>query len=104
MIKVDEIKDDAIVSIKVNKAYYLMVKALSLKLIHDLKMDNETAIAYLKEGASKKYEDMDDHQRGIRTTALLIAEIETQAKAQGQTDEKEILEPNDEGYIAPTVD
>ena len=101
MIKVQELKDDAIVDIKVNKTYYLMVKALSFKLVKEM-FDANPDPEYLKETMSKKYEDMDDLQRCFHTTALLLAEIETQSKAQNQIQDKEILEPGDEGYVVPT--
>ena len=39
-IKVKEIKDDAIIDIKVNKAYYLMVKATSLYLFKQMPEEN----------------------------------------------------------------
>lgn len=45
MIKVKEIKDDAIISISVNKNYYLMTKALSFMLIkqmHEKILKNHT--------------------------------------------------------------
>lgn len=101
MIKVQELKDDAIIDIKVNKAYYLMVKALSFKLVKEM-FDKNPDPQYLKEVMSKKYEEMDDLQRCFHTTTLLLAEIETQSKAQNQTQEKEVLEPGDEGYVEPT--
>ena len=101
MIKVQELKDDAIVDIKVNKSYYLMVKALSFKLVKEM-FDYNKDPQYLKDVMSKEYKDLDDLQRCFQTTTLLLAEIETQAKNQGQTQEKEVLEPGDEGYVEPT--
>ncbi len=101
MIKVQELKDDAIVDIKVNKAYYLMVKAVSFKLVKEM-FDTNPDPEYLKETMTKKYEEMDDLQRSFHTTALLLSEIETQSRAQNKVEEKEILEPGDEGYVEPT--
>ncbi len=49
-----------------------------------------------------KYEDMNDFERSFYTTTLLLAEIERQAQQNNLYDEKEILEPGDEGYVAPT--
>ena len=101
MIKVQELKDDAVIDIKVNKAYYLMVKALSFKLVKEM-FDNNQDPEYLKEVMDKEYKDLDELQRSFKTVTLLLAEIETQAKNQNQTQEKEILEPGDEGYVEPT--
>jgi hypothetical protein len=101
MIKVQELKDDAIVDIKINKTYYLMVKAVSFKLVKEM-FDTNPDPEYLKESMTKKYEDMDDLQRSFHTIALLLSEIETQSRAQEKVEDKEILEPGDEGYEAPT--
>jgi len=53
---------------------------------------------------NKSYADLDDLQRSFYTVALLLAEIETQAKATDQYEEKEILQPGDEGYVEPKQD
>jgi hydrogenase maturation factor HypF (carbamoyltransferase family) len=103
-IKVQEMKDDAIVSVKVNKSYYLMCKALSffiVKQLDDGKGDPSTKLADIM---SKEYKDLDEIQRSFYTVALLLAEIEKQARAENLTDEKEVLEPGDEGYVAPTIE
>ena len=56
-IKVKEINDDAVLSIKVNKSYYLMVKGLSYYLYTQIKQENKEE--YLKEIMEGKYENMD---------------------------------------------
>ena len=49
-----------------------------------------------------KYEEMDAFERSFYTISLAVAEIERVAKEQNLYDEKEILEPGDEGYVEPT--
>ena len=51
---------------------------------------------------SGKYEEMNDFERSFYTTTLILAEIERVAKEQNLYEEKQILEPNDEGYVEPT--
>ena len=58
---------------------------------------------YFKEIMSKKYEDLDDHQRTFYTMVLILAEIERKAVESNAFNEKEILEPGDEGYVEPTA-
>lgn len=101
--KVKELKDDAILEVKVNKSYYLMTKALSFTLVNLMREKNPDD-EYFKKAATAPYEELDDLQRSFYTTALLIAEIERQAVANNLFDEKEVLEPGDEGYVAPTLD
>lgn len=101
-IKVKEIKDDALITIQVNKNYYNMVKAASYYLI--TKMEAEDKNAYIKETSVKPYQDLDDIQRSFYTLALLVAEIESKAKFENLYDEKEVLQPGDEGYVAPKQD
>lgn len=100
-VKVKELKDDAIVEIKVNKSFYLMTKALSYFLFQTIKDDNEREES-LKKIMTGKYEDMNDFERSFYTVTLLLAEIEKQAQDNKLYDEKEILEPGDEGYVEPT--
>lgn len=100
-INVKELKDDAIVEIKVNKGYYLMTKALSYFLFQTITDDKEREES-LKKIMTGKYEDMNDFERSFYTVTLLLAEIERSAKDQNQYIEKEILEPGDEGYVEPT--
>ena len=98
-VKVKEMKDDAIVNIIVNKGYYQMTKALSFYLFTQFKGNNKEA--YLKEAIQKDYVDLDDLQKSFYTVTLLLAEIEKEATASGMVEEKEILQPGDEGYVEP---
>ena len=101
-IKVKEIKDDAIIDIKVNKAYYLMVKATSLYIFKQMPEENREE--YLKNSLTKEYKDLDEIQRAFRTITLLLSEIEQSASDKNLFDEKEVLEPGDKGYKAPSLD
>ena len=101
-IKVKEMKDDAVVDVKVSKGYYQMVKALSFYLFTQINVDNKDQ--YLKDAISKEYKDMDDLQRSFYTVALLLAEIEQQVVSTNLFDEKEVLQPGDEGYVEPKLD
>ena len=101
-IKVKEIKDDAIINIKVNKAYYLMVKTTSLYLFKQMPEENREQ--YLKDSLTKEYKDLDEVQRSFRTVALMLTEIEQSATDQKLFEEKEVLEPGDPEYKAPTLD
>lgn len=102
-IKVKELKDDAIISIKVNKSYYYMAKAASLTVLQQLNVQDK-GDAYFKEIISKNYADLNDLERTFYTIILLLAEIEKEASNNKLFTEKEILEPNDPGYIEPKQD
>jgi predicted small integral membrane protein len=100
MIKVKELKDDAILDIKVNKSFYLMTKAASFYILQGMDIENK-GDEYFKEIMSKNYEDLDEAQRTFYTIVLILAEIERQATENKLYIEKEVLEPGDEGYVAP---
>lgn len=102
-IKVKEIKDDAIVSIQVNKGFYMMTKALSFNLYQQVSKQ-EKPEEYIKDVMTKSYTELDDLQKSFYTVALLLAEMETQFKNENLYTEKEILQPGDEGYVAPKQD
>lgn len=102
MIKVKELKEDAVVTIQVNRNYYFMVKNLSFKLIKEMYEKNPEE-SYLKDCLTKNYNELDDLQRSFYTTTMLLAEIESKAKDQNMYVEKEVLEPGDEGYVAPVI-
>jgi hypothetical protein len=100
-IKVKELKDDAVLDVKVNKNYYLMVKAVSFYLFNQIKVDDKEK--YLKQIMEDKYENMDDLQKSFYTITLLLAEIEKTAKNNNLFEEKEVLQPGDEGYVEPKL-
>lgn len=88
--KIKEIKDDALIDIKVNKSFYLMSKAVSFYLFNKVEVEDKDT--YLKDLMTKEYKDLDDLQRSIYTIILLISEIERQASETNQFEEKEITE------------
>jgi hypothetical protein len=100
-LNVKELKNDVLIDIKVNKNFYLMVKSLSYYLFQTVKDDKEREES-LKKIMSGKYEEMNDFERSFYTTTLILAEIERVAKEQNLYEEKEILEPGDEGYVEPS--
>jgi hypothetical protein len=102
MIKAKELKDDALLEIKVNKSYYLMAKAASYTILQTMDIPNK-GDEYFKQIMSQKYEELDDMQRAFYTIVLLLAEIESQATKNEMYTEREILEPGDEGYVAPSI-
>jgi hypothetical protein len=101
MIKVKELKDDVLIDVKVNKSFYLMIKAASFIVLQQMGI-SERDENYLKDIMLKSYEELDDLQRTFYTLVLILAEIERQATINNLYVEKEILEPNDEGYVAPS--
>tara|TARA_R100000734_G_C3228416_1_gene37357 strand:- start:237 stop:545 length:309 start_codon:yes stop_codon:yes gene_type:complete len=101
MIKVKEMKEDALLEIKVNKAFYLMSKNVSLYLFKQFPEDEKREES-LKKIIEGKYEDLNELERSFYTLTLLLAEMEEQAKNNNLYEEKEILQPGDEGYVAPT--
>ena len=87
--KVKELKDDAIVNIKVNKLYYLMVKN-TLYYLFSLVNQRENAEEILKNILNKKYNEHDDLEKAFYTITLLIAEIEKESIANNFFEEKTV--------------
>ena len=92
-IKVKELNDDAILDIKVNKSFYMMVKASLFVIFKELQDENpDKTVNILKSIMDQKYTDLDDKQRVFYTLTLIVAEIERQAQLNNLTIEKEITE------------
>jgi hypothetical protein len=102
MIKVKELKDNAIIDIQVNKNFYLMVKAASFVILQGMNIP-EKGDDYFKQIVNNDYNSLDEQQRAFYTLALLLAEIESQATKNNLYIEKEIPEPGDEGYVEPKI-
>ena len=104
-IKVKELKDDAILSIKVNKSYYIMLKNSLYYLFTQIQLtgaeETEKSLAKIKEA---DYSKMNSLEQCFFTTTLMITEIEKTSVEEKLFDEKEILEPTDEGYVEPMLD
>jgi hypothetical protein len=102
-IKVKELKDDAIVNVAVNKNFYMMVKN-SLYYLFMLEKDPKVKEESLKKIKESSYEQLNDYERTFYCLSLLVAEIERVASTEKLYEEKEILEPGDEGYEKPKQD
>ena len=89
--KVKEIKDKAIIEIKINKVFYLMLKK-TLMYIFKQELDNEKITELIKK-VTDKNSDNDPHTEqefAFKTIFLLLAEIEAQADKTNQFEEKDI--------------
>jgi hypothetical protein len=102
-IKVKELKDDAIINVAVNKNFYMMVKN-SLYYLFMLEKDPKVKEESLKKIKEASYEQLNDYERTFYCLSLLVAEIERVASTEKLYEEKEILEPGDEGYEKPKQD
>jgi hypothetical protein len=100
-VKVKEIKDDALIDIKVNKNFYLMSKD-SLYTIFKHLLKNESETENLQNILTKKFNDLTEFERAFYTLTLLVSEMEKQVQADSNLyTEKEVPEPGDPGYIEP---
>jgi hypothetical protein len=89
--KVKEIKDNAIIEIKINKVFYLMLKK-TLMYIFKQELDNEKITELIKK-VTDKNSDNEPHTEqefAFKTVFLLLAEIEAQADKTNQFEEKDI--------------
>ena len=104
-IKVKELKDDALVSVQVNKAYYFMMKNTLFYLFNQIQAQGkEEAEKSIETIQAADYSKMSQVEQAFYTTTLMISEIERLSVEQKLYDEKEVLEPTDEGYVEPTLD
>lgn len=104
-ITVKELKDDALINVQVNKAYYFMLKNTLFYLFNQIqtqeKEESEKSIETVK---AADYSKMSQVEQSFYTVTLMISEIERLSVEQNLFDEKEVLEPGDEGYVEPTLD
>jgi hypothetical protein len=104
-IKVKELKDDALLSVQVNKAYYFMLKNTLFYLFNQIQAQgaeaSEKSIETIK---AADYSKMSQVEQCFYTVTLMISEVERISVEQNLFDEKEVLEPGDEGYVEPTLD
>lgn len=102
-IKVKELKDDALMDVKINKNFYIMVKN-ALYHLFIMEQDPKIKEESLKRIKEISYDEMNNYEKTFYTLTLLIAEIERVAAAENLYEEKEILQPGDEGYEEPKQD
>ncbi len=88
--KVKELKDDAMLDVKVNKTYYMMCKSALYTVFKVLYDNSANPDVFVKQIVAKEYKDMDDTQRLFYTLSLLVAEIEKQGVEKNAFIEKEI--------------
>ena len=89
--KVKELKDDVILDVKVNKTYYMMVKAALFTLLNDVyTVEKGNPDEFVQAILKKKYEELNDKERAFYTLTLLVGEIEKQAIENNAFIEKEI--------------
>lgn len=100
-VKIKELKDDAIIDIKVNKTFYFMMKS-ALYYLYTLKPNGKEKEESLRKIKSAAFDELNEWEASFHTLAMFLAEVEKQGVANELYEEKEILEPGDEGYIDPT--
>ena len=90
-IQAKEIKDDAILDIKVNKTFYLMSKSALFSIFSSIYTNKDVpSEEFVKSIISKKYEEMTEAERTFYTLTLLVGEIEKQALETNSFVEKEV--------------
>jgi hypothetical protein len=94
-ITVKEIKDDALVSVQVNKSFYFMVKSVLFYLFKESDVPAEKREEALKDLMNKDYKDMTHWEQSFYTLTLLLAEIEKQAGENDQFADVEVDVPDD---------
>jgi hypothetical protein len=88
--KVKELKDDALLNVKVNKTYYMMCKAALYTVFKVLYDSSGNPDVFVKKIVTKEYKEMDDTERLFYTLSLLVGEIEKQGLETKSFVEKEV--------------
>lgn len=100
-VKVKEIKDDALMDIKVNKNFYLMSKDTLYTIFKHL-LKNESEQENLQNILTKDFNKLSDFERAFYTVTLLVSEIEKQVQGNSELyTEREVPEPGDPDYVEP---
>jgi trehalose/maltose hydrolase-like predicted phosphorylase len=95
-ITVKELKDDALVSVQVNKSFYFMVKSVLFYLFKVSDNPDNKKEEVLKGLMNKDYKDMTHWEQSFYTLTLLLAEIERQAVENNQFADVEVDVPDDQ--------
>ena len=90
MATVKELKDDALMSIEVNKSFYFMVKNALFFLFRNMDIKEEDREKVLKDLMAKNFNDMTHWEQSFYAITLLLAEIERQASLTNQYQDVEI--------------
>ena len=100
-VKVKEIKDSALIDIKVNKNFYLMSKDALYTIFKHL-LNNESDKENLQNILTKQFNDLSEFERAFYTITLLVSEIEKQVQDNPELyNEREVPEPGDPDYVEP---
>lgn len=94
-ITVKEIKDDALITVQVNKSFYFMVKNTLFYLFKESNQPESQREEILKGLMDKEYQNMSHWEQSFYTLTLLLAEIERQAVQNNQFTDVEIDLPDD---------
>ena len=100
-IKTKQLKQDAIVKIEISKNFYDLIRA-SMFYVFKLEEDMAKKEEILKKTISQDvYTPLTEYELTFKTLVHILAEIERVAAIEGLFEEKEVLEPGDEGYMGP---
>lgn len=94
-ITVKEIKDDALITVQVNKSFYFMVKNTLFYLFKESNQPESQREEILKGLMDKEYQNMSHWEQSFYTLTLLLAEIERQAVQNNQFTDVEIDLPDE---------
>ena len=89
-IKVKEIKDDAVINIKVNKTFYMMCKSALLIIFKEVHTSKQSTEKFMESILKTPYPELGEKERIFHTLTMLIGEIEKQAKENDLIIDKEI--------------
>jgi hypothetical protein len=93
-VKIKELKDDAIIDVKVNKNFYLMLKH-AMFYIFQQQTDVAKKEELIKKVLSKDTKvEFTDHESAFRTLMIILAEIERVAIAEDKMVEREMPAPS----------
>jgi len=102
-----EIADNAIISIKLNKSFYFMLKNLGFTLYKLMSQEESQIFNELMQKKDNNllpdYNVLSQSQQNFYTIMLLLAEIEKEAIKNNLTQSKEVLMPEDEGFNPESV-
>ena len=94
-VNVKELKDDALVKLEVNKAYYYMVKNALFYLFKNATVTENEKESILKGLMQKPYPEMSEWEKAFYTLTLLVAEIEKVAAEQDLYNDVELDLPEE---------
>jgi hypothetical protein len=94
-VKVKELKDDAIIEVKVNKNFYLMLKAAMFYIFKQETDDAKKEELIKKVISTEPNPEYTEQESAFKTLMLILAEIERVAIAENKMMERDIPTPTD---------